>query len=469
MSVAYKAFEHLNRISGLAPLRAPTFQNEDPVLPTPMRAGAAAAAALGFGAATAAEIWRLRGGGQQAVSIDLSAAAASLLSFALQRLNGKPTPRQNSPVSDIYQAGDGRFIHLHGGFPYLEKRSLDLLNADNTPDAIAEGVAKWNAFALEESLAFMGLCGAVVRSEPEWRDSGQGAALAKAPPVAIRKIGAAPPLRLDKSRDPLGNVHVLDLTRVLAGPTAGRTLASYGADVLLVRSDKLPSIEPFELDTGHGKRAINLDLHKPGDAETLRQLARGAHVFVDSYRPGALAKLGFSPVALAHSNPGMIYVSVSCYGHDGPWAGRRGWEQMAQAATGLALEQGAFMASRRKPRGEIVPELVPAAVCDYITGYLAAAGAAAALMRRIREGGSWLVEVSLCATAMWLLSLGKVEHAAVPTRFEPAGLDAYMKSCETALGRLDYLEPVVRMSETPPLWRRPPPVPGGDEVKWLAA
>ena len=126
---------------------------------------------------------------------------------------------------------------------------------------------------------------------------------------------------------------MLDLTRVLAGPSAGRTLASYGADVLQVRSEKLPAIETFDLDTGHGKRAINLELLKPGDAETLRQLARNAHVFIDSYRPGGIARLGFSPAALAHIAPGTVYVSVSAYGTDGPWAERRGWEETVEVAS----------------------------------------------------------------------------------------------------------------------------------------
>lgn len=470
MSVQRKAFEVLNRVSGLAPLRVPNFENEDPVLVTPFNLGAASAAALGLGAAAAGELWRLRGGEQQDISVDLKASASSLVSFALQKLNGETVPRpgESEPVTQIYRAGDGRYVHLHGGFPFLAKRTLDLLNAKHNPEAIAEGVAKWNVFALEEALAYMGLCGAVVRTEEEWKATAQGAALANTPPIVLRKIGSATPLRLSEAKEALANIHVLDLTRVLAGPTVGRTLASYGADVLQVRNEKLPTIECFDLDTGHGKRSINLDLQKPGDAERLRQLARGAHIFVDSYRPGALSRLGFSPLALAHSNPGMICVAVSAYGHEGPWASRRGWEQMAQAATGLAYEQGAFLA-KRAGRREVTPRLLPAAACDYITGYLGAAGAIAALLRRVREGGSWLVEVSLCATAMWLQTLGRADEKTVPHSWQPSGLDAYRKSCETTRGRLEFLGPVVRMAQTPPAWRRPPPMPSADEVKWLAA
>jgi crotonobetainyl-CoA:carnitine CoA-transferase CaiB-like acyl-CoA transferase len=465
------AFASLNRIAGIAPLKTPDFTGDDPILVTPFHAARAAAAAIGLSASAAHEIWRLRGGAQQEIAVDLRAAAASLVSFSLLKLDGAnvPRPSEGKPTVALYRTMDGRWIHLHGGFAHLEKRTLDLLNSANTQEAVAASVAKWNGIALEESLAFMGQCGAVVRTEEEWRASPQGRAMANMPPISLKRIGDAPPLRLPEGNAPLDGIRVLDLTRVLAGPTAGRTLASYGADVLGVRAPWLPTVDLFDLDTGHGKRSAFLDLTKPGDAELLRGLVRQAHVFVDSYRPGALADLGFTPAALAHAAPGIVYLSISCYGAQGPWAARRGWEQLAQSVTGIAVEQGAFVAARAGKRRETVPQLVPAAVCDYVTGYLAAAGAAAALLKRIREGGSWLVEVSLCATAMWLQSLGKVAAADVPERWEPrAGLDAYFQSCETGRGRLEFLGPVVRMDKTPPQWRNPPPEQGQDQPRWLA-
>jgi crotonobetainyl-CoA:carnitine CoA-transferase CaiB-like acyl-CoA transferase len=464
------AFTSLNRMVDVAPLKAPEFLNDDPIIPTPFRVGAAAAAALGLEAAAASEIWRLRGGDQQVMSVDLRAAAASLVSFSLMRRGGEAMrrPAENNPTVGLYRTMDGRWIHLHGGFPHLEKRTLDLLNAANAKDAIAESVGRWNAAALEDALAYMNQCGAVARTEEEWRATSQGLTLSDTPPIRLTRIGDAPPLRLPQSKQPLDGVRVLDLTRVLAGPSAGRTLAMHGADVLSVRAEKLPTIDLFDLDTGLGKRSTFLDLAKPGDAEKLRALARNAHVFVDSYRPGALAKLGFSPATLSHVSPGIIYVSISCYGARGAWSQRRGWEQLAQSATGLALEQGAFAAARAGTRRDTVPQLIPAAACDYTTGTLAAAGVTAALLKRIREGGSWLVEVSLCATAMWLQSLGKIPFAQVPDGWNPReGLDGYFQSCETGRGRLDYLGPAVRMEKTPPGWRHPPPEPGQDSPRWL--
>lgn len=466
------AFASLNRMTGLAPLRVPQFSGTDPYLPTPFRVATAAAAALGLAGGAADGIWRLRSaGGAQELALDLSAVAASLISFALIRLNGNPVPRpaESNPTVGFYRTGDGRWIHLHGGFPHLARGTLKLLAAADDAQSIAEAVGKWNAFALEEALAHLGLCGAVARSEAEWRSSPQGKALAETPPVLLTRIGEAPRLELGRGEAPLSGIRVLDLTRVLAGPTAGRTLASHGADVLHVRAERLPSIDVFDLDTGHGKRSVFLDLVKPADAERLRKLARAAHVFVDSYRPGALTKLGFTSAALSHLSPGIVHVVISCYGHKGPWAARPGWEQLAQTASGIASEQGAAMAARERKSREAPPRLIPAAACDYITGYLAAAGAAAALLRRMREGGSWRVEVSLAATAMWLQSLGRTPAAEMPENWNPsAGLDGLMQACDTARGRLDFLGPVMRMSQTQPAWRRPPPEPGADEARWLA-
>jgi hypothetical protein len=466
------AFASLNRMTGIAPLRSPAFQGEDPIAPTPFRVGTAAAAALTLAASAANEIWRLRGGTQQDIGIDLKAAAASLVSFVLLKLNGEHVPRaaQEKPTVGLYRGACGRWIHLHGSFPHLERRTLDLLNSANTREAIAESVSKWSVLALEDALAYMGQCGAVVRTEEEWKQTAQGTALASVPPIVLKKFADAPVLRLPDSENPLDGVRILDLTRVLAGPVVARTLASHGAEVLGVRSERLVNDPLFDLDTGAGKRSTFLELTKPSEAEVLRSLARNAHVFVDSYRPGALAGLGITPAALAHASPGIIYVAVSCYGHQGPWVQRRGFEQMAQSATGLAWDQGVFTAERTGQKKEAAPQLLPLAACDYITGYLAAAGAAAALLRRYREGGSWLVQVSLASTAMWLQSLGKIAGPSVPQTWNPAeGLDGLMQSCETRQGTLDQLGPVVRMSKTPPKWQRPPPEPGTDLPQWIGA
>lgn len=452
------AFEVLNRAAGVAPLPAPGFTGSEAILPTPFRVATSAAASLAFGASLAAEIWRFRGGQKQLVEVDLHAAAASLVAPKLVRRNGAPLPSSipDSAANGFYQSADGRWLYLQGAFPHLARRMLELLNAGNSAASVLEAVARWNSLALEDAAAFLKVPVALVRTVEEWQTSVQGRVTH--PPVVLKKIGEASPLRLGSDDCPLGGVRVLDVTRLLAGPAASRLLASHGADVLTVRAPYLPLRTELEFDLSAGKRQVLLDLAKPGDAETLRRLARNAHIFVDSYRPGALAGLGFSPASLAHLAPGIIHVAISAYGPDGPWAGRRGFEDVVEAATGLAAEQGAFVAARHRRPPQ--PELMPAPVCDMVTGYLAAAGALAALLRRIRDGGSWQVQVSLAATSAWLQSLGRIDATRIPPAFEPlAGLDQYLQSCETEDGRFEFLGPVVRMSKTPPLKGLPPDRP----------
>jgi crotonobetainyl-CoA:carnitine CoA-transferase CaiB-like acyl-CoA transferase len=442
------AFESLNRTAGIAPLAMAAFTGGEAHLPTPFRAATASAAGLGLVGAIAAELWRFRGGDRQEVAVDL-AAAASLL-YPQYRLNGTPV-RPALPATattGFYHSADQRWMHFHGGFEHLKRRTLDLLNARDEAAAIAASVARWNALSLEDAFGFLGLCGAMVRETNEWLAAPAGRAVAS--PIVLTKIADAPRAELSDAATPLGGFKVLDLTRVVAGPLAVRLLAEQGAEVLSIGAARLPDAGGLERVHGAGKRRALLDLTEPAGAEALRRLARNADIFVESCRPGALAGLGFSPASLAHLKPGMISVSVSAFGEDGPWAGRRGWEETAEAATGLAAEQGAFVAARHKQAFQ--PELLPGAVLDTLTGILAAAGAEAALLRRIREGGSWHVEVSLAATAVWLASLGRIDAGKVPDGFEPlAGLDQYRQSCETEDGWFEYLGPVIRMSKTPPV------------------
>jgi hypothetical protein len=433
----------------------------DPVYATCFRAGEAAAAALGAAASAADDLWSLRGGAPQRIEIDVRAAAASLLSFMYQRVSGTAFERGSLATTALYRGSDGRWIHLHGGFRSREG-TLALLGCADDADAIARTVATWDAQALEDALAERGCCGVRLRSADEWRQHPQAIALGKVPPIEIFKIGDAPPEPLRGPRAgeagvrPLSGVRVLDLTRVLAGPTCARTMAEHGADVLHVRGPRLPFVEPFVIDTNPGKRSCYLELDRSEDLERLRALAREADVFSQGYRLGAFARRGFSPEALAEIRPGIVVVSINCYGHEGPWAGRPGWEQLAQTTSGMALEHS----------GPEHPALVGAALNDYTTGYLGATGAMLALARRAAEGGSWHVRVSLTRTAMWIMSLPRVAHDAVPRPVDPAEIAPWMIEMQTAWGALRRLGPIARMSATPPRWDLPPARLGSDPPAW---
>ncbi|TQF08417.1 CoA transferase, partial [Myxococcus llanfairpwllgwyngyllgogerychwyrndrobwllllantysiliogogogochensis] len=169
----------------------------------------------------------------------------------------------------------------------------------------------------------------------------------------------APPLPLPAlagSQRPLSGVRALDLTRVLAGPVAGRALAGLGADVMLVNGPHLPNIDAIA-DTSRGKRSALVDLRTDGGQDTLRRLVDGAHVFSQGYRPGGLAARGFSPEALAQRRPGIVCVSLTAYGTQGPWADRRGFDSLVQTAMGFNHAEG-------EAAGNGTPRALPMQILD---------------------------------------------------------------------------------------------------------
>src|SRR5476649_2852229 len=280
---------------------------------------------------------------------------------------------------------------------------------------------------------------------------------------AIRRLSPSPLRRGDR---PLSGIRVLDLTRVLAGPTCGRTLAEHGADVMKISGAHLPNLGYQEWDTGHGKLSAQLDLRKPQDVETLRGLVREADVFSQGYRPGTLAARGLSPEELAEIRPGLVYVSLSAFGHTGPWASRRGFDTVVQTVSGMTTRQAEAV-----PGETLEPRFYPLSAIDYCTGYLMAFGAMVALERRAREGGSWLVRISLAQVGKWLVDLGEVPAAAlkdVPSEFGAEELDRWSMVSNTPSGPLRHLKPVVQLSETPPYWARPSVPLGHHAPVWPA-
>ena len=393
-------------------------RGRDPVMPSRFKIGEAAATALAACGVAANTIWTASGGKHQHIEVDTAGAAVSLISFLCQRLDDGSEPQRdpNRPLVGFYQAKDGRWVHLHGAFPDLAAGTLSVLGCDASAESIRASVSRWDGQALEDALAEAGMCGAMARTREEWLAHPQGEALQSVPPVSIKRIADSPIEPIPARARPLEGVRVLDLTRVLAGPTCARTLASHGANVLKINSPNLPSVPPFVIDTGHGKRSAFLDLNQENDHKKLKSLILSADIFSQGYRKGALAKRDLGPEQLAEQRPGIIYVSINAYGHVGPWAARPGWEQLAQTASGVAVDEGSLEA----------PRLIAAAATDYTTGYLGALGAMAALYRRSIEGGSYHVEVSLAQTANWLYEFGLFEGDLALPNFDPAIAAPYM-------------------------------------------
>jgi crotonobetainyl-CoA:carnitine CoA-transferase CaiB-like acyl-CoA transferase len=459
---AVLALEKLWSLAGGDPaaLERATLTGADPILPTDFKIGTAASAVIAAGALAASEIWRLRTGRSQSVAVDLRAAVAAFRSERYLRADSLPDLHRRDPLFGFYQAGDGRWIQIHSNMPHHRDGALKLLGCEGTPEATAAAVEKWKAGDLEDTFAAAGLPTGMVRSRAEWQSHPQGIAVAELPLLEIVKIGESKPESAGAGPRALSGLRVLDLTRVIAGPVCGRTLASYGADVLLVSAKHLPNLPGLVVDTGFGKLSASLDLRQAGDAAELRALARGADVFCQSYRPGALARLGLGPEELARLRPGIVYVTLSAFSHAGPWRERRGFETIIQSVSGMAHEQGIEGGGGR-------PQHLPAQVVDHGTGYLAAFGAQIALARRAREGGSYLVRVSLAQTGKWVDALGRVDGRATPDLTLEAVQDL-LADMDSPYGHLRHVLPAARFSETPALWSRPTVPLGTHAPAWPA-
>jgi crotonobetainyl-CoA:carnitine CoA-transferase CaiB-like acyl-CoA transferase len=438
----------------------------DPVLPTPFRIGAAGAAALAATGLAAADLWELRTGRRQDVAVDLRQAVASLRSGHYMQVNGAKVRNERNPVMGMYPAKGGRWSYIHANFPNHRAAALRVLGCEEDRAAVRQAVANWDALELEEAIIAAGGAGGMVRSMAEWAQHPQAAAIAALPLIEILKIGDSPHEKLPEGDRPLAGIRVLDLTRVLAGPTCARTLAEHGADVLKITASHIAARDDQEYDTGHGKLSARLDLRDPRDLDSLKGLVREGDVFSQGYRPGTLANRGLSPEELAALRPGLVYVSLCAFSHKGPWASRRGFDTVVQNVSGITSRQGELF-----PGAEPGPQFYPVSAIDYLTGYLMAFGATVALARRAREGGSWLVRISLAQTGRWLVGLGEVPESAltdVAKEFPQADIDRWSIDSEAPVGRLRHLGPTVRLSETPPYWARPSVPLGYNEPVWPA-
>jgi crotonobetainyl-CoA:carnitine CoA-transferase CaiB-like acyl-CoA transferase len=429
---------------------------EDPVFRTPWRIAATGTAALGAVGLALSDLWRLRTGRGQDVAVDRHAAVASLRSNTYVLHDGK-RPVSWDPLSGHYPTRDGRHMFIHTNHPHHRAGALRIAGAAaETREALQAAVAKWDGFAIEEAIAAGGCVGGLVRSRAQWCAHPHGVAVAGLPLIDMVRIGEASPEPLRPGDRPLSGVRVLDLTRVLAGPTCGRVLAENGAEVLHIAAPHLPYQAELLMDTGHGKRCAWIDLRDPAGVETLTNLARHADIFTQGYRPGTLAARGFSPERLAELRPGIVCVNVCAYAHDGPWRDRRGFDSIVQNVTGLSAVQG----SLDKPRN------LPVQANDYIAGYLAALGAMVGLARRVEQGGSWLVRVSLVQVAHWIASQGTVDSAQGAGELSDEELKPLLMESTGPLGRLQHLKPVVQLGETPAFYAKPAEPLGSSSPQW---
>lgn len=432
-----------------------------PVLPSSFKVDVAAQASLAAAALAASELLRPRSGRAAAVEVALRHAAAEFRSERYLQVGGGAAPELWDKTSGPYRCGDGRWVRLHTNFPHHREGVLTLLGCDYARESVATALQGWEAEAFETEATARGLCVAMMRSFEEWDAHPQSAAVAARPLVSVERIGDAEPEPLAPAARPLEGVRVLDLTRVIAGPVAGRCLAAHGAEVMRVQGAHLPFFPPLVMDTGRGKLSTALDLREESGRADLRSLLQDADVFVQAYRPGALAARGFGPEEVAERRPGIVYAALSAYGETGPWAGKRGFDSLVQTATG-------FNRAEAEAAGKDGPLALPCQVLDHGTGYLLALGIMTALARRSQEGGSWLVKVSLARTGHWLRSLGRQDALQTPD-MERETLAEMLEESDSPFGRLSAIAHAGRIEGAAPHWDLPAVPLGSHPPRWRSA
>lgn len=442
-----------------------TLTGDRPVVPSSFAVTTAAHAVQAAAALAAAEVWQARTARRQQVAVD--AEHATLDTCAHFEVDGAASDRWDK-LSGLYPCGADvgapGWIRIHANFAHHRDGALKILGlppGDATErEAVVAALRGWRAQDYEDAGAEAGVVIAAKRSFADWDAHPQSAAVARQPLVGLAAFGDAPARAwpsMPKDPRPLAGLRVLDLTRILAGPVCGRTLAAFGADVMLVNSPGLPNIDAIA-DTSRGKLSVHVDLRTAEGRATLEGLVREADVFVQGYRPGAIEALGFGPKRLAELRPGIVSVSLSAYTTEGPWAGRRGFDSLVQTATG-------FNHAEAEAAGSTKPQALPVQILDYCAGFLLAFGAQAALLKQRSQGGDWQVTISLARVAHWVRSLGRVPGGlATPwPAFEP-----YEETTDSGFGRLKALKPAARFSETPAGWSRPSMPPGSHPPAWPA-
>ena len=420
---------------------------------------ACAGAALLAGAALHAQ----RGGdggsrGSPVARLDREHVAAAFRSEAFLRVDGAPSGPGFAPLSRFWRAADG-WVRTHGNYPWHRAALLRALgcagDAEGDTEPVAAAIAELGARQVEDLVTGAGGVAAAVRDEAGWRAEPPGQAVAAAPLVEAASVGGALPRWRPAGTLPAAGIRVLDLTRVIAGPVATRYLGALGADVLRLDPPDRPELPMQAYDGLLAKRSALLDFGTADGRTRLDELLAGADVLVHWYRPHALDRFGLDPRTLAERHPGLVVVSLSAWGSHGPWGGRRGFDSIVQAASGIAMAES--------PDGER-PGALPCQLLDHGTGYLCAAAALQALARQSARGGTQFRELSLARTAHWLLGLPRVTAAAPPSGEDDG--QAWLTTLDSAVGPVTTVLPPGRLDDEALTWRRPLSRYGGDEAAW---
>jgi crotonobetainyl-CoA:carnitine CoA-transferase CaiB-like acyl-CoA transferase len=430
-----------------------------PVLASSFAVSTAAQSSIAAAASAASLIANQRSGKNYNVTVNADAAAMECTSEFT--INGS-APSLWAELSGLYKTSDG-YLRVHANFDHHRDCLLNALQlpAGTNKTTVESAVAQCSTSELDTAITELGGACAALRTFEQWNRHPQAAAISGLPLIEITRIGDAPArelCRFDETQGALNGTRVLDLTRILAGPVCGKTLAAYGADVMLINSPHLPNIEAI-IETSHGKLSAHCDLKTAQGVNALHTLLKDTHIFVQGYRPGSLASLGVNPEALCREYPGLITVSLSAYGNSGPWCQKRGFDSLVQTATG-------FNAAEAEAFGSAAPKPMPVQILDYASGFLMAFGAQAALYKQLTEGGSYHVQLSLARTALWLKEMGQSRHF---LNVDPPQPGDYLRPFESGYGTLEAIPHAAVFDDLPNHFKRPSVAPGTDALHWPPA
>ncbi|OAP58767.1 hypothetical protein AYL99_06064 [Fonsecaea erecta] len=414
----------------------------EPIAPGPLKAPVVAAALHAMCGVVAKELLEQRDGGSSNhhSTINTDHAALWLGTTAITKRNGITVPQlsKSGRLGEIFPKDlekdtfktpmrlrttacyptkrEGVWFQLHGSLnadPVLRAIGLDPATpCESCEDAykiIGEEVRKFEPEQLEMIHVHKGLCGSMCHTPEAWRQTQMHKELSKHPLVNYTHVPymvptPAVPFFPAPSRDkrPLAGIKVVELVRIIAGPVIGNTLASLGADVIRVNCSRLPDFNTLQLTLNAGVQTADLDLSNTEDLSKLKELIQEADVFIQGYRPGVLKRkgLGLHEVLdmASKRGKGIVYVEENCYGPDGPFSDRPGWQQIADAACGCSFVTGKYLGHTD---GTCILPALP--VPDMLTGLIGAIGTMMAIRDRARQGGSYHVFASLMAAAAILL------------------------------------------------------------------
>ena len=364
----------------------------------PLDAQGLAWSAVGEAVAATSAVAAARGA---SVVVDTSEGlvAGSFAAIEHLRVDGQ-APAAWAPLSGFVAARDG-WVRLHANYPH-HAAALGVALGVSSRAHLERAVAALAALEVETRVREAGGIAVAVRTPQEWAEHGHGSVTAAEPWVRVEAESPRPALPpLSSGARPLAGVRVLDLTRVIAGPTCSQLLACLGADVLRVDPPHRPELLDQYLSNGMGKRSAELDLR--ADAAVLHErLLPSADVLLLGYRPGSLARFGLDPDALRERYPGLVVGSLSAWGETGPWAQRPGFDSIVQAASGIATICASCAADRgADPSSQAAPGALPVQALDHASGYVLAARVLD-LLARARAG---IVRISLLGAARTLMDL----------------------------------------------------------------